>query len=99
MSPVEAKLLARADEEKLKGVSLGHFGAFFRRAWRESDYLWGRLDGAELLVELLFDHADEGLPRVEACRRVFEAVLAGERKLRRVKDLRQDLESRVAQLG
>ena len=38
---------------KLDGVSIGHFGAFFDQAWRENDYLWGRLDGAELAFRLL----------------------------------------------
>ena len=43
---------------KLHGVSLGHFGAFFKRSWRENDYLWGRLDGAERLLWLLGDTSD-----------------------------------------
>ena len=30
-------------------MSLFHFGAFFDRAGREGDYLWGRLDAAERL--------------------------------------------------
>ena len=39
--------------EKLEGVALGHFAAFFARDKRENDYLWGRLDGAERLLALL----------------------------------------------
>ncbi|HWI02721.1 MAG TPA: DUF3376 domain-containing protein, partial [Acidimicrobiales bacterium] len=35
--------------------SLFHFGAFFDRAGREGDYLWGRLDAVERLVKLLLD--------------------------------------------
>ena len=38
---------------KLGGVSLGHFGAFTAQSLRENDYLWGRLDGAELILRLL----------------------------------------------
>jgi uncharacterized protein DUF3376 len=34
-------------------VSVHHFGAFFAREHRENDYLWGRLDGVELIVNLL----------------------------------------------
>ena len=36
-------------------MSLFHFGAFFDRAGREGDYLWGRLDAVERLVKLLLD--------------------------------------------
>jgi len=38
---------------KLDGTAIRHFGAFFEQAWRENDYLWGRLDGAELAMRLL----------------------------------------------
>lgn len=38
---------------KLQGVGLHHFGGFTEAAWRENDYLWGRLDGAELILRTL----------------------------------------------
>jgi hypothetical protein len=44
---------------KLRGVAINHFGAFFKRSWRENDYLWGRLDGAERLLWLIGDTSDE----------------------------------------
>src|SRR5439155_1872045 len=51
MSPLDAHLLRPGPgEEKVKGIARHHFGAFFSRADRENDYLWGRLDGAEHLV-------------------------------------------------
>ena len=37
----------------LKGVQFNNFGAFFSRAYRENDYLWGRLHGADRLVDIL----------------------------------------------
>ncbi|WP_395333271.1 patatin-like protein [Novosphingobium sp. BL-8H] len=37
----------------LRGSEFYNFGAFFSRAYRENDYLWGRLHGAERMVELL----------------------------------------------
>lgn len=37
----------------LRGVEFYNFGAFFSRAYRENDYLWGRLHGAERMVDLL----------------------------------------------
>jgi hypothetical protein len=40
-------------EDKLTGVQLGHFGAFYRRSWRVNDWIWGRVDGAGRLVETL----------------------------------------------
>jgi len=36
-------------------VTLHHFGAFLDSAWRENDYLWGRLDGAELILRTLHE--------------------------------------------
>ena len=30
-----------------------NFGAFFSRAYRENDYLWGRLHGAERMIDLV----------------------------------------------
>jgi hypothetical protein len=39
----------------LTAVSLHHFGGFARAEWRENDYLWGRLDGVELILRQLYD--------------------------------------------
>lgn len=44
---------------KLRGVKAAHFGAFFFRKWRENDYLWGQLDGAERLLGLIDQNDDE----------------------------------------
>jgi patatin-related protein len=104
MSPRDVRLLVPTDKkkhkkwkkEKLKGMTLGHFGAFFDRPGRERDYLWGRLDAAERLVKLLLDARPEpltiaaplgsegtavGPPGLAGqCKPVFEAVLADEEK-------------------
>ncbi len=37
----------------LKGVEFNSFGAFFSRAYRENDYLWGRLHGADRLFDIV----------------------------------------------
>jgi patatin-related protein len=67
---------------KLHGVALGHFGAFFRRSWRENDYLWGRLDGAERLLWLIGDTSDV------SAREAFSAIVAEEEpKLRKAAGL------------
>ena len=52
MSPKDVKLLPGAD---LSGMSIFHFGAFFKPPGRQSDYLWGRLHAVERLVKVLLD--------------------------------------------
>jgi patatin-related protein len=37
----------------LKGIQFMSFGAFFSRSYRENDYLWGRLHGAERLIDIV----------------------------------------------
>jgi patatin-related protein len=46
---------ARAPADKLTGVQLHHFGAFYRKSWRVNDWMWGRLDAATRLAETLLD--------------------------------------------
>jgi hypothetical protein len=56
LSPNDATLLGRRTaKDKLEGSKLGHFGAFLCRSGRESDYLWGRLDAADRLLDLMKD--------------------------------------------
>jgi hypothetical protein len=58
VSPVDAvSLRAGATSATLKGAELRHFAGFFSRSLRESDYLWGRLDGAERLIDIICDAA------------------------------------------
>jgi patatin-related protein len=45
----------RYADEKLTGLQLHHFGAFYKYSWRASDWMWGRLDGAGWLVHVLLD--------------------------------------------
>ena len=40
-------------EATLKGIQFNSFGAFFSRAYRENDYLWGRLHGAERVIDIV----------------------------------------------
>ena len=48
-----------ASAKELKGAAVHHFGAFFDRTAREHDFLWGRLDGAEQLLNLVASDLDE----------------------------------------
>ena len=64
----------------LKGIQFNNFGAFFSRAYRENDYLWGRLHGADRLVDILDSTLppDERLPahRLKAIKHeLFAAIL------------------------
>ncbi|MFN3389703.1 MAG: DUF3376 domain-containing protein, partial [Allosphingosinicella sp.] len=68
----------------LKGIQFNSFGAFFSRAYRENDYLWGRLHGAERLIDIAVSALGEGrhLPPGAAAtlkREAFRAILAEER--------------------
>ena len=42
---------------KLTGLRLMNFSAFYRRSWRANDFMWGRLDAAARIVELLLDRS------------------------------------------
>jgi hypothetical protein len=52
-----------------------HFGAFFDRAGREKDYLWGRLDGAERLIGLVLGPGFTDEERADWCRKAFAAIV------------------------
>ena len=66
-------LPGRLPPKELRGAAVHHFGAFFDRTAREHDYLWGRLDGAEQLLNLVAPHLDE-----RWYQRAFQAVLEEE---------------------
>lgn len=42
-------------KDKLLGLQLAHFGAFYKQSWRANDWTYGRLDGSERLVKILLD--------------------------------------------
>lgn len=78
LSPRDSRLVPPPEGAgKLVGAERHHLGAFFSRAGRENDYLWGRLDAAERLITVLLgaDHAD----REAWSHRAFAAVLDEER--------------------
>ena len=54
ISPLDAKNEFGIDGlEKVAGQRYGHFGAFFKKSWRANDIMWGRLDAAYELVDIL----------------------------------------------
>lgn len=42
-------------QQKLLGLQLAHFGAFYKRSWRANDWIYGRLDGSERMVKILLN--------------------------------------------
>jgi len=77
----------------LKGTQFNAFGAFFSRAWRENDYLWGRLHAADRLIDIVASTLPAGAElapglAADLKRRAFLAILAAEREhLTQVPDL------------
>ena len=45
----------------LRGTEFYNFGAFFSRTYRENDYLWGRLHGAERMIDLVVSALPKGM--------------------------------------
>jgi hypothetical protein len=45
----------RNPSDKLTGLQLAHFGAFYKMSWRANDWMWGRLDAASHLSQILLD--------------------------------------------
>ncbi|CAH0350179.1 patatin-like protein [Sphingobium sp. CECT 9361] len=69
----------------LRGMEFNNFGAFFSRAYRENDYLWGRLHGAERLIDIVLSTLPVGitLPADTVTRyrkAAFHAILDEEEK-------------------
>ena len=85
----------------LKGIQFNSFGAFFSRAYRENDYLWGRLHGADRLIDIVNSAVPEGrqLPPAtiaELKRDAFRAILAREKgRLTSIGTLFAELEKEV----
>ncbi len=54
ISPEDAKTIREGGTSAtLRGTEFNNFGAFFSRFYRENDYLWGRMHGAERMVDLI----------------------------------------------
>ncbi|MFD1611905.1 patatin-like protein [Sphingomonas tabacisoli] len=84
ISPDDATSIREGGAEAtLKGIRFNSFGAFFSRGYRENDYLWGRLHGADRLIDIVLSSLPphRTLPpgmAAELKRRLFRAILAEE---------------------
>ena len=84
ISPDDAKAIREGGAAAtLKGTQFHNFGAFFSRAYRENDYLWGRLHGADRLIDIVVSTLPAGSRlkpgRIAAIKReAFLAILKAE---------------------
>ena len=86
----------------LKGIEFNNFGAFFSRAYRENDYLWGRLHGADRLIDIVASTlsdsqkiTDEEILALKC--QMFRAILDSEQpRLSRIQPLFDELRSELA---
>ena len=85
----------------LKGIEFNNFGAFFSRAYRENDYLWGRLHGVDRLIDILISTMPAGteITTEQALvykRLAFHAILDQEvPRLKRIKPLIESLRTEI----
>ncbi|MDF7777180.1 patatin-like protein [Sphingomonas sp. AOB5] len=88
-------------EKSLKGIQFNSFGAFFSRAYRENDYLWGRLHGADRLVDIILSTLPPSncLPQTriaEIKKAAFHAILDEEEpRLKAVPGLFDELRAEI----
>ncbi len=66
----------RGGKEKLAGSALMHFGAFLKEEWRENDIMWGRLDGAERIIDSLLPGDHLAGIRAELTRQAHEIIIS-----------------------
>jgi hypothetical protein len=91
ISPDDARSIrAGGTHATLRGVEFYNFGAFFSRAYRENDYLWGRLHGAERMIDLvastLPDNATLTAEEMQAFKREAFLAILDEEESRLVAD-------------
>lgn len=84
ISPADARAIRTGGTpDILKGISLRRFGAFFNRSYRENDYLWGRLNAADRLVDIVLGAIGESeifhdIDATGIKQRLFHAILDAE---------------------
>ncbi|TXG82113.1 MAG: patatin-like protein [Sphingomonadales bacterium] len=89
----------------LKGLELNLFGGFFSRVYRENDYLWGRLHGAERMIDIVLSSVSGAVAftpeqKLAFKQRAFSAILNAEaRHLSTADRLICDLLEENARLG
>jgi hypothetical protein len=102
ISPNDAVAIRKGGPQaSLKGLQFNSFGAFFSRAYRENDYLWGRLHGADRLIDIVISSVpeDKRMSTETAAalkREAFQAIVAEERpRLRNIGGLFAELDREI----
>ena len=92
-----------ADLASVKGSGFGRFAAFLSRAYRENDYLLGRLHALERLIDIVCDCAGierAGIDIMAFKKRGFLRIIAAEEPhLAESGDLIKALRARIAEMG
>ncbi len=89
----------------LKGIEFNNFGAFFSRAYRENDYLWGRLHGIDRLIDIVLSSMPGNISAQQSevlvlKQKAFNAVLDAEApRLKRIQPLIAELRAEVAAIN
>ncbi len=102
ISPDDARSIREGGTRAtLRGIEFYNFGAFFSRHYRENDYIWGRLHGAERMVDFVASTVESGLP-VDMTRKykraVFEAIIEEEQSAGRCdKGLLEQIGAEIAE--
>jgi patatin-related protein len=106
ISPQDARTLSGFDGvESLKGIGFGHFAGFLSRAYRENDYLLGRLHALDRLINIVCDAAGvdpkaDGIDVLALKKRGFAAIIAAEEThLTHSRDLIAALRRSIGEIG
>ena len=98
ISPDDVTLVRRGVNATLKGIQFNSFGAFFSRAYRENDYLWGRLHGADRLFDIVLSASALPPAAVSEIKRqlLLEILDEEEARLTRIPELFAKLRLEIA---
>jgi len=102
ISPNDAVAIRKGGPQAtLKGLQFNSFGAFFSRAYRENDYLWGRLHGADRMIDIVISTLPaDRRPTPDAAtalkREAFRTIVAEERpRLTKIGTLFDELDREI----
>ncbi len=106
ISPEDAQTIRKGGAmATLKGTEFYSFGAFFSRTYRENDYLWGRLHGADRMIDILISslslsQCPDKARILEYKRKAFNAIIAQEEdRLLNIKPLFKQLHKEIANMS
>jgi patatin-related protein len=98
ISPDDASAIRSGVASTLKGIQFNSFGAFFSRSYRENDYLWGRLHGADRLFDIILSTTAVDPAETDALKRALLLAILDEEqpRLTKIGDLFATLRHEIA---